>query len=58
MLKKLIFPVSALSVSGAKGLISACVSILTDKAPLIDGAKIKKEVGRQEKEMRIISIRI
>jgi hypothetical protein len=26
MLKKLIFPVSALPVSGAKGLISACLS--------------------------------
>jgi hypothetical protein len=29
-----------LSVSGAKGLISACVSIQKDKAPLIDGAKV------------------
>ena len=47
---------SALSVSGAKGLISACLSILSDKAPLIDGANIVKEVRSQKEEVRIFHL--
>ena len=42
-----------MSVSGTKGLISACVSIQKDKAPLIDGAKVVKEVRSQKEEVRI-----